>query len=101
MALNKNIGINSVENMVLFLALILYLTAAIYNSGYYHPDEHFQILEFAKWKLGQSSGTSMAWEHEAMIRPTLEPWIRKSFPTGDGNSDTYGIDYALFLTLVL
>lgn len=73
MALNKNIGINSVENMVLFLALILYLTAAIYNSGYYHPDEHFQILEFAKWKLGQSSGTSMAWEHEAMIRPTLQP----------------------------
>lgn len=75
MALNKKNGMFGVENVVLFLALILYLTAAVFNSGYYHPDEHFQILEFAKWKLGHSSETSMAWEHVALIRPTLQPTL--------------------------
>ena len=61
------------EAMILLSALIVYLICAVFNSGVLHPDEHFQILEFAKWKLGEGTPQAMAWEHVAKIRPTLQP----------------------------
>lgn len=61
------------EVAVLFSALVVYLTCAVCSSGALHPDEHFQILEFSKWKLGESVPQAMAWEHAAKIRPTLQP----------------------------
>lgn len=63
----------SAETAILFVALIAYMTCAVCSSGVLHPDEHFQILEFAKWKLGEGTPQAMAWEHVAKIRPTLQP----------------------------
>ncbi len=65
----------STEKVIMLSALILYLTCAVFSSGFYYPDEHFQILEFAKWKMGQNTSLAMAWEHAAMIRPSLQPVI--------------------------
>ena len=39
----------STETVILLAALVVYLTCAVFSSGFYYPDEHFQILEFAKW----------------------------------------------------
>ncbi len=63
----------STETVILLAALVVYLTCAVFSSGFYYPDEHFQILEFAKWKLGEGIPQAMAWEHVAKIRPTLQP----------------------------
>ncbi len=63
------------EVQILSAALVVYLTCAVFSSGFYYPDEHFQILEFAKWKMGQNTPLAMAWEHESMIRPSLQPVI--------------------------
>lgn len=71
---NKRIPL-SAETVILLAALVVYLTCAVFSSGFYYPDEHFQILEFAKWKMGQNTPLAMAWEHESMIRPSLQPVI--------------------------
>jgi phosphatidylinositol glycan class B len=63
----------STETVILLSALVVYLICAVFSSGALHPDEHFQILEFAKWKLGEGSPQAMAWEHVAKIRPALQP----------------------------
>lgn len=65
----------STEAVILLLALVVYLICAVFSSGFYCPDEHFQILEFAKWKMEDNTPLAMPWEHTAMIRPSLQPVI--------------------------
>ncbi len=60
----------------LFLAgLVAYLLAALCGAGFTHPDEHFQILEFASARLGLSPLTDLPWEYHERIRPTLQPVV--------------------------
>jgi phosphatidylinositol glycan class B len=56
-------------------ALITYAVAAWFSKGYYHPDEHFQILEFADLKLGKLSSQELPWEYAAGMRSSFQPWI--------------------------
>lgn len=51
------------------------LLAAIFATGFYHCDEHFQILEFAALKLGLTTESALPWEYGARIRPWLQPAI--------------------------
>ncbi len=51
----------------------LHLVAAVFSKGYHHPDEYFQIIEFARHKLLGTSGSELAWEYGARIRPWLQP----------------------------
>ena len=53
----------------------VHLLAAWNNGGYLNPDEHFQILEFAQFKLGRQSVEALAWEFAAQMRPALQPWV--------------------------
>ena len=64
---------HSVVTVILLVALVIYLTCAIFSIGYLHPDEHYQIIELAKWKLQDTTPQAIAWEHAATIRPTLQP----------------------------
>ncbi|PSL24449.1 glycosyltransferase family protein [Chitinophaga ginsengisoli] len=57
------------------LAIIVYSLAAYFNMGYYHPDEHYQIIEFAGLKLGWNRPQDLAWEYDLAIRPTIQPWL--------------------------
>ncbi len=59
----------------LLLALALNLVAAFYSWGFHQFDEHFQILEFASYKLGNSPASDLPWEFDARIRPWLQPAI--------------------------
>jgi phosphatidylinositol glycan class B len=54
------------------LALLLLVTA-VGSYGYFHPDEHFQVLEFAGYKLGRTQLAELPWEHRAEMRPWLQP----------------------------
>src|SRR5258708_33573657 len=49
--------------------------AAWFNGGFLNADEHYQIIEFAQYKLGRQSPSGLAWEFAAQMRPALEPWM--------------------------
>jgi phosphatidylinositol glycan class B len=53
----------------------VYGLAAFVSEGFFHPDEHFQILEFADYKLGGIAAADLPWEFGARIRPALQPAI--------------------------
>jgi GPI mannosyltransferase 3 len=57
------------------IALILYTIAAWYEVGYFHPDEHYQLIEFAGLKTGFNFPEHLAWEYHVAIRPALQPYI--------------------------
>jgi GPI mannosyltransferase 3 len=59
--------------LCLFITVALHLGCAWFSEGYYNPDEHFQILEFANYKLGLSPASDLAWEYPAKIRPAVQP----------------------------
>ncbi len=69
--------INKKNSLTFFLAfsVLMHLIAAYYSVGFHHPDEHFQILEFANYKLGNIDSNMLAWEFDAQIRPSLQPII--------------------------
>ncbi|WP_326992553.1 hypothetical protein [Chitinophaga sp. 212800010-3] len=57
------------------VALIIFGIAAYNCQGYYHPDEHYQIIEFAGLKTGTNSGLQLPWEYAAQVRPSLQPYL--------------------------
>ncbi len=61
--------------LCLLITILLHLGCAWFSVGYYNPDEHFQILEFANYKLGLSPASDLAWEFPAKIRPAVQPAI--------------------------
>jgi phosphatidylinositol glycan class B len=61
--------------VLLVIAFGVYLITAINSKGYFHYDEHYQIIEFANLKLGVNSPSDLAWEYKAQIRPAIQPTI--------------------------
>ncbi len=57
----------------LLVALALNLAAAYFSWGFHQFDEHFQILEFANYKLGNSPASDLPWEFDTRIRPWFQP----------------------------
>ncbi len=53
------------------VAVHVWVTLLAFNP--WHPDEHFQILEFAWARAGLSPLADLPWEWGARIRPTLQP----------------------------
>jgi phosphatidylinositol glycan class B len=49
-----------------------HLASAWLSSGFFHADEHFQILEFVSYKRGDLPAAALPWEFAARIRPTLQ-----------------------------
>jgi len=73
---NKNLSwIDRYSYLIGVAAVITYIVAAWFSKGYYHPDEHFQILEFANLKLGKLSSQDLPWEYAAGMRSSFQPWI--------------------------
>ena len=60
---------------IVLISLLIYLVTAYFSIGYYHLDEHFQILEFCNYKLGNLSAQEMPWEFHEQMRPALQPAI--------------------------
>ena len=61
------------NKFVVLLALILYTITAYYSIGYYHGDEHYQIIEFSGTKTGTHSPDDLAWEYHERSRSTIQP----------------------------
>lgn len=58
---------------MLFIALIAHLICVWFSVGFHHPDEHFQLIEFANYKCGHTPLAKLPWEFPAQMRPGLQP----------------------------
>jgi phosphatidylinositol glycan class B len=60
---------------IFLAALVLYVVAAWFSTGFYHGDEHYQLIEFAMYKMGSVAPDELAWEFGARVRPAIQPFI--------------------------
>ncbi|MDE7304662.1 MAG: hypothetical protein K2N04_01950 [Alistipes sp.] len=61
---------------ILVAGSLLTLLYAWFSHGYYHHDEHYQILEYAHMKLfGVPTIDHLAWEYPLMMRSGVQPAI--------------------------
>ncbi len=63
------------HTVLLALALLVYGLTAVMSSGYYHGDEHYQIIEFAGILDGSNAPEDLSWEFHQRMRPSLQPVI--------------------------
>lgn len=61
------------RHFITIVALLCILLAAWFSQGFHHPDEYFQIFEFASWKAGITPAEDLPWEFEHKMRPALQP----------------------------
>jgi GPI mannosyltransferase 3 len=61
------------DERLLAVSLLVVVVTAVRSVTFFHPDEHFQILEFAGLKLGFTPASALPWEFAAGIRPFLQP----------------------------
>lgn len=61
------------DKKIYFFSILTFLLCSIFSIGFYHPDEHFQILEFASSKFNPHVSHLLPWEFSEQIRPTLQP----------------------------
>jgi phosphatidylinositol glycan class B len=58
-----------------FAALVLNLLCSWFSQGFHQADEHFQVLEFCSYKMGNTPAAVLPWEFQAKVRATLLPDI--------------------------
>ncbi|HET6994842.1 MAG TPA: hypothetical protein VFI06_07660 [Chitinophagaceae bacterium] len=61
--------------LILAGGLIIQLVTCVTATGFYHPDQHFSIIEFSSWQLGKESGVSYVWEFTHFVRPSLQIYL--------------------------
>lgn len=61
------------------MGILLFAVTALCSIGYHHPDEHFQIIEFAQHKLVGTPLRELPWEFHNRIRPGLQPMLAAVF----------------------
>jgi len=67
---------NNTYKLILFFAVIVYITTAIVSKGYYHADEQYQIIEFSGLKLGTHISDELAMKFNGeYIRSAAMPTI--------------------------
>ncbi len=55
--------------------LALTVICAWFSAGFHQVDEHFQVLEFCSYKMGNISSSVLPWEFGQKMRPALLPGI--------------------------
>lgn len=64
---------------LLLFSLLIQLLFCLTQTGYFHPDQHFQLIEFSSWQLGEPTGATSVWELNSHIRPTLQVYLFSGF----------------------
>jgi phosphatidylinositol glycan class B len=60
---------------ILIAGLIVQLVMAWTSVGSYHPDQHFQIIEFSSYQLGEPHGAAAVWEYYHPVRPSIQIYL--------------------------
>ncbi len=63
------------NNPFLFIQVLFIVLACFFSQGHFHFDEHFQILEFLNFKLGNIKSHELPWEFAAQIRPWSQVFV--------------------------
>ena len=63
------------KQTVFYIAFAVYLITAVRSSGYFHADEHYQIVEFAEYKAGRAMATDLPWEFKEQLRSSIQPSV--------------------------
>ena len=79
-------------------AVMVYICAAWFSTGFQNADEHYQVITFAQWKTGDPNMGPLPWEFYERIRSSVLPWtvvvLFKSF-------SILGVDDPFTLTFLL
>lgn len=59
--------------ILLSVSALVFGITAVNSEGFFYPDEHYQLIEFARWKMGLNNAGDIPWELPSKIRPTLQP----------------------------
>lgn len=59
---------------LLFSAIVFFFSAWL-NQLYIHPDEFFQLVEFASYKMGITGIHQLSWEFNERMRSGLQPFL--------------------------
>ena len=72
--------------VLVLLHLLVVLVTAWRSETFFHPDEHFQVVEFASHLLGWTPADALPWEFAAQMRPWLQPLAYAGLMRGDRKS---------------
>lgn len=61
--------------LILLAGLIVQIIVAYTATGSYHPDQHFQVIEFSSYQRGEPNAATGIWEFSHPIRPTLQVYL--------------------------
>lgn len=64
---------------VLSAGVLVQVIICITAIGIYHPDQHFQLIEFSMHQLHQPSAASDVWEFSAQLRSTLQVYLFSAY----------------------
>lgn len=64
---------------VALVSLVLHVLVAVRSDGFYHCDEHYQVIEFVASKVGITPVSSLAWEYGEHMRPWFQPAVYYPF----------------------
>lgn len=67
--------LKSPYKLLILGGLLVFIITAFFSHGYFHADEHFQLLEFANYKRGFTPASELPWEFYEKIRPALQPTL--------------------------
>ena len=65
--------------LILFFGLLVQIIFSLVSVGFYHPDQHFQIIEFSSYQLKAPTGATSVWELASKLRPTLQVYLFSGF----------------------
>lgn len=65
--------------LTLLIGLLVQIIFCITSVGYFHPDQHFQIIEFSGYQLHKPNAATAVWELASNIRPTIQVYIFSGF----------------------
>src|ERR1700761_5820346 len=64
---------------LLLVGALVQLIICVTAIGIYHPDQHFQIIEFSSHQLHKVSAAADVWEYSAQIRSTLQVYLFSAY----------------------
>lgn len=71
----KHIHSSKKLQAVFYIGFLVQLIFCFTSVGYFHPDQHFQIIEFSSYQLGKSNAGTRVWEFASHIRPTIQVYF--------------------------
>ncbi|MBK7561145.1 MAG: hypothetical protein IPI68_06385 [Chitinophagaceae bacterium] len=64
---------------ILFLGLVIQFITCIKAIGFSNFDQHFSVVEFSSYQLGNENAAHYAFELESKIRPTLQVYMFSAY----------------------